>query len=1142
MECPLLTPHGASDSELPLLSIHFSSPELPHSHSLKQCDSLDFIELSSEIDSDLTLTSSTAPTQLAASDDIFPSSPSLDIPFDPPFPTSSPITVTTPRKGGLHSYFPTLHRGALGKRSESESSPLLPSPSKRARVQPPSSPQLLSLSDVSKDAPQPLNKLLGKSAANKLELNKAVEAGTFKRDKRKWEKFKSKILEIDPHSEVDDVNPKRARDVLHVKCGKVLRMATVYDVSLFKRHIQLCKSHTAQAGMHTLDHGLNFVFLQQDVSSSFAGTTGSSARNKSTSTWPCPGLSGESDPHIANYLLRTTVPSAGGTSIENIAHDMFSQPYKDLTDAEKHAVRIGQMHTHRWSLEHQQRRIFAIGVKPCLRKVPHNAGSPQPCDACSALLKDRAFRTAIYRTVPNDENRKFTPHLYQAAEIAKISAKHSGLGAIFDKVGLLNMDATLLLISKLLNLQDTPNNKLLYRFARSVASGTLKDKPMFMDFTSAMLTLAERQECGRGLQGMHYPPAFDEWCHELLCLSPGAYRVFRSHFGGRTERSFHQIRSKSPIFCQGITPDVYERARQYCIDYNYPLEAPLAIGVDDTALLKAIRPFLDPTMQKWFAIGLVGDTLEVPQTNAEDFHQQMESAGRVKADKLRLWTLQIPLPHVPPAILAVAAISSRTSASTLAQMDEDLLRILMKREEPVSIISIGSDGAVSERKARQELMSNLIKSGEGETIECHIKHPDGRSSPIVVPLFRAFGKTMAIVQDSKHCRKTMRNNLFSGARALILARYVTFYQQVRDIVDDTEHSPLRRRDVERLDHQDDHAAERLFSSATLDYTINHLGKSNLGLSIYLFIFGDLIDAYQSRKISHAERVIMVLRAKFFKDLWKSFLHEGRYPAQHYFISQDADKIIDILIHGLLGLIFIHRDSLPLDGNLKSFPLMPWTHGSESNEHVFGIMRSLITDFTMLDVIRMIPKLTVRLQAACRTRHQHVGDTASGYSHTYFHDEDAPSSLFSQFPSDETIESLAKVSYEEACYLWSLLGYEPSESLSLGGTQLVGLGDSTPLADSLDDSEEDVEDDAATSDRRELLDAIKATSKTTDSAHNISRADHGRLHEYTFAAAALNLQDFSNMYVHIFPSDSESVIIIFFSVKHYQTQIQHYSET
>jgi hypothetical protein len=114
------------------------------------------------------------------------------------------------------------------------------------------------------------------------------------------------------------------------------------------------------------------------------------------------------------------------------------------------------------------------------------------------------------------------------------------------------MISAILLLSR--TLQDAPNDKLLLRFARKVASGAFNDNPLFMDFTSAMVIMAERQERGRGLQGMPYPPAFKEWCNELYCLSPGAYRVFCGHFGGRTERSFHQIRSKIPIFNQGISP------------------------------------------------------------------------------------------------------------------------------------------------------------------------------------------------------------------------------------------------------------------------------------------------------------------------------------------------------------------------------------------------------------------------------------------------------------------------------------------------------------------------------------------------------------------------------------------------------------
>lgn len=69
--------------------------------------------------------------------------------------------------------------------------------------------------------------------------------------------------------------------------------------------------------------------------------------------WPCPGLSGDINPQIENYLLRTTVLSAGGTSLENVAHNMYKKAYKDLTEAEKQAMHIKQMHMHRWTLDHQ---------------------------------------------------------------------------------------------------------------------------------------------------------------------------------------------------------------------------------------------------------------------------------------------------------------------------------------------------------------------------------------------------------------------------------------------------------------------------------------------------------------------------------------------------------------------------------------------------------------------------------------------------------------------------------------------------------------------------------------------------------------------------------------------------------------------
>ena len=403
-----------STFETPLRAAGFSPPPVSSPPSHPPIATLDFDATDLSSDCSTELASST--NQLFEVDKLCSSSPSQLL---------SPATRAAPVKGGLHSYFPIVH---TGKRS-CDHLELLSQPSpKRAHIKP---TPVIPPSGKSKSAPsQRTLSQAGRSAANKQSLNKAVEAGTFRRDEHKWAAFKSKIMVIDPQSEVDNNNPRYARNVLHLKCGKLIRMATVYDTTLYKRHVQTCNSRTAMAGMHTLDNGLNYVSLRQHGSSSAK----SSVCNNSTTLWPCPGLSEDDEPRIKTYLLRTTVSSAGGISVNAVAEQMYSSPYNSLTEDQKRTVRAGQVHTHRWSLDHQQRRVFAIGEEHCLRSILYNSGRPQPCSACKALLGNRAFQTAINRDIPEDGNRKFTPLLFQAAEIAKICQKHSGLSTIFDKV------------------------------------------------------------------------------------------------------------------------------------------------------------------------------------------------------------------------------------------------------------------------------------------------------------------------------------------------------------------------------------------------------------------------------------------------------------------------------------------------------------------------------------------------------------------------------------------------------------------------------------------------------------------------------------------------------------------------------------
>ncbi|KIM80561.1 hypothetical protein PILCRDRAFT_73119 [Piloderma croceum F 1598] len=100
-----------------------------------------------------------------------------------------------------------------------------------------------------------------------------------------------------------------------------------------------------------------------------------------------------------------------------------------------------------------------------------------------------------------------------------------------------------------------------------------------------------------------------------------------------------------------------------------------------------------------------------------------------------------------------------------------------------------------------------------------------------------------MLQDSKHSLKTFHNNLFLGARLLVLVDYTAIYNHIEELAF-TSGSPLYHCDVYKLDCQDDNAAACLFSGATFNFLAKHY-PPYLGELIYLFIFGELIDAYQN---------------------------------------------------------------------------------------------------------------------------------------------------------------------------------------------------------------------------------------------------------------------------------------------------------
>lgn len=100
----------------------------------------------------------------------------------------------------------------------------------------------------------------------------------------------------------------------------------------------------------------------------------------------------------------------------------------------------------------------------------------------------------------------------------------------------------------------------------------------------------------------------------------------------------------------------------------------------------------------------------------------------------------------------------------------------------------------------------LLESADTR-IQFRIKHPRGLGD-IVVMIGFFKGHPLITIQDSKHSLKTFHNNLFTGARLLVLGNYTARYDTMHNIAF-MEASPLYHQDVEKLDRQDDHAATRL---------------------------------------------------------------------------------------------------------------------------------------------------------------------------------------------------------------------------------------------------------------------------------------------------------------------------------------------
>ena len=395
-----------------------------------------------------------------------------------------------------------------------------------------------------------------------------------------------------------------------------------------------------------------------------------------------------------------------------------------------------------------------------------------------------------------------------------------------------------------------------------------------------------------------------------------------------------------------------------------------------------------------------------------------------------------------------------------------------------------------------------------------IRHPQAHNGPgatdfiVKIPFFGT--QPIATLQDPKHLLKTFRNNLFSGARLLTFPTDVATFSQVQEISMATD-SPIYIRDVQKLDRQDDNAATRLFSGSTLEWlTKNH--PEHLGLIVYLFICGELIDAYQNRSLSLSARVQLVLRAHFFIELWEKFLKVSKYPKSRHYVSPQCADITRILIHGFLQIVIIYRD---YSGDVR--PLLPWLLSTEVVEHVFGLCRQIVNDFTMLDFHYMVPKLFIKLrQAVLSSKFSDGKARASGYNHTYTDTRGIDIQALSLYPTNDDMNEAAVRAYGEAESLFALFGVTASDLYYEAAVPRLPsirswFSDSEDIDalfvgdhESGDDASGDFNDLDLTHDYQFALDVLEGADD------DLSFAQERRLMDYRYASIALSIEEHAQM--------------------------------
>ncbi|KAJ6503931.1 hypothetical protein C8R45DRAFT_924266 [Mycena sanguinolenta] len=461
--------------------------------------------------------------------------------------------------------------------------------------------------------------------------------------------------------------------------------------------------------------------------------------------------------------------------------------------------------------------------------------------------------------------------------------------------------------------------------------------------------------------------------------------------------------------------------------------------------------FGSPVQQK----SKISSFCEIVVTYLADWFCTVNEITKAKAEatQVRAILIKVPLPHIPPQVVALLPTNGTDDANKI--FEQHLKLLAMAAELSLPVISFSADGAASELSA-QRLMDDHETSFPPITYDyplygIHLKAPVLKTGPV------------ASGQDAGHGKKTARNGPQSGARTEDLGEDVIVNNTLVDL-QKTGVSGLLPSDIKNVDKQDDGPARRLFHVLALRACV--IGEGDATKIRILF------DPWLNRTMTVANRVLAVLRARFFLHFWRAHIVQmsNKYPdlysTARSFITAPSFHIFNRLCDSLLLLVIIYGRRYP------DQPFCPWLLGTEFVEHFFGLARMMLPNFTWAEFIKLVQHVMVRQQILLsgsfkekRERNARVG---------YVLDFDASPltaedrKLAEVTLTDRDIDSLVELGFQEATLICTQLLHIPApKPMERKPLDLAPLGVPAPKArlsgasedfDSDDDDYDDEEED------------------------------------------------------------------------------------